>query len=122
MTNDNAAPPTPPAALIRLIGETLRQHGGDALPGGASPDAAAQAWLDAGFTDAEEVGDWLDARCFAPRQAAALEVLGFTPEQAARRTRAGITDYEETIAFKLSRGDLSLEEARRIITSDFWNS
>ena len=123
MPNDNAASPVPPeqTALLREIGDALRRHGDNALSG-ASADAAARAWLDAGFTDADEVDDWLVARCFDPRQAASLEALGFTPEQAARRTRAGSTDYEETIAFKLSRGDLSLEEARRIITSDFWNS
>ncbi|HYO99100.1 MAG TPA: hypothetical protein VER76_02700 [Pyrinomonadaceae bacterium] len=123
MPNDNAASPTPleQPTLLREIGDTLRRHGDNALRG-AEADAAARAWLDAGFADADEVDDWLAARCFDPRQAASLEALGFTAEQAARRTRAGSANYEETIAFKLSRGDLSLEEARRIITSDFWNS
>ena len=122
MTNDNAAPHATQAALVRLIGDTLRRHGGDALPAAISPDAAARAWLDAGFTDAEEVADWLAARCFDPRHAQTLEAAGVTPEQAALRTREGRADYEETVACKFSRGDLTLEEARRIITSDFWNS
>jgi hypothetical protein len=38
------------------------------------------------------------------------------------RTRAGAGDYEETIGYKIIRGDLGLEEARRIITNAFWNS
>jgi hypothetical protein len=122
MTNDNAAPHAPQGALLRLIGETLQRHGGDALPGDASPDAAARAWLDAGFADAEEVDDWLAARCFDPRHARTLDAAGLTPEQAALRTRSGRADYEETVAYKLAHGDLTLEEARRIITSDFWNS
>jgi hypothetical protein len=125
MTNDDdaATASEPQAALMRLIGETLRRHGEDALHGGAAhPDAAARAWLDAGFADAEEVEDWLDARCFDPRRAHALDAAGITPEQAALRTRAGRADYEETVACKFARGDLTLEEARRIINSDFWNS
>ncbi|HZG51265.1 MAG TPA: hypothetical protein VEZ40_03935, partial [Pyrinomonadaceae bacterium] len=44
MTNDNAAPP---AALVRLIGETLQRHGDDALPPGARADDAARAWIEA---------------------------------------------------------------------------
>jgi len=122
MTNDNAAPSEPEAALVRLIAATLRRHGDDALPGGALPDATARAWLDAGFADADEVEDWLAARCFDPRHAQTLDAAGVTPEQAALRTRQGRADYEETVAYKLAHGDLTLEEARRIITSDFWNS
>jgi hypothetical protein len=38
------------------------------------------------------------------------------------RTRAGTRDYEETIGYKIINDDLSLEEARRIITNAFWNS
>ncbi|HLL14765.1 MAG TPA: hypothetical protein VK388_06855 [Pyrinomonadaceae bacterium] len=122
MTNDDAPPPEPQAALVRLIGETLRRHGGDALHGDASPDASARAWVAAGFADAEEVDDWLAARCFDARHARTLDDAGLTPEQAALRTRAGRGDYEETIGYKFAHGDLTLEEARRIITSDFWNS
>ena len=123
MTNDNAAPPDPqPAALVRAFGEALRRHGGEALAPGASLDAAARAWLEAGFADAEEVGDWLAARCFDPRRAQALDAAGVTPEQASLRTREGRADYEETVGYKFARGDLTLAEARRITTSDFWNS
>jgi hypothetical protein len=38
------------------------------------------------------------------------------------RTSAGAADYEETIGYKIIEGDLSLDEARRIITAAFWDS
>src|SRR5918997_6348511 len=127
MPNDDApVPPAPPeqTMLLRRIGETLRPYGDEALDavGGTTLDAAARAWLDAGFADAEEVDDWLGARCLDPRRAQALDAAGVTPEQAALLTREGRGGYEETVAYKFAQGDLTLEEARRIITSDFWNS
>ncbi len=106
---------------MRLICEVLAEHGADAL-GGTSAQVAARRWIDAGFDDPEEIEGWLRARCFEAHRAQALEAAGFTPEQAALRTRAGASDYEDTIAFKLNHNDLSLSEARRIITSAFWDS
>jgi hypothetical protein len=106
--------------IIRRIGEALERCGGDALAG-APAEAAAYRWLSHGFTDADEVSDWLAARCFQPDRAHELERAGFTPEQAALRTAAGRGGYEDTVAFKVARGDLTLEEARRVVTSDFWN-
>ena len=123
MPNDNATTsPLERQALLRRITETLARHGDDALRGAETIDTAARNWLDAGFADAEEIDDWLGARCFNPHHAQSLDAAGFTPEQAALRTRKGRADYEETIACKLAAGDLTLEEARRIITDDFWNS
>jgi len=123
MPNDNATtPPLEQHALLRRIGATLARYSDDALRGAETIDAAARNWLDAGFADAEEIDDWLGARCFEPQHAQTLDAAGITPEQAALRTRQGRADYEETVACKFSRGDLSLEEARRIITNDFWNS
>ena len=107
------------ARNIYLLRETLARYGDEATSGYA-PEQVALSWLDAGF-DAEETEEWLDARCFNPNMARSLELAGFTPEQAALRTTRGAQDYEETIAYKVARGDLSLEEARRIITSSFWN-
>ena len=122
MPNDRAAAPPPPQqTLVQLIGETLSRYG-DAALHNTTLEAAARAWLAAGFDDAEDIDDWLAARCFDPRHAQTLDAAGITPEQAALRTRAGRADYEETVACKFSRGDLTLEEARRIITNDFWNS
>lgn len=120
MPNDRDAP-TPPPTPVHLIAETLRRYGDDALQS-TDAEAAAHAWLVAGFADAEEVADWLAAHCYDSRHAQTLEAAGITPEQAALRTQQGRGDYEETIACKFSRGDLTLAEARRIITSDFWNS
>jgi len=122
MPNDNTTSPLEQQTLLRRITETLARHGDDALRGAESIDAAARNWLDEGFADAEEIDDWLGARCFNPNHAQSLDAAGFTPDQAALRTRKGRGDYEETIAYKLAEGDLTLEEARRIITNDFWNS
>lgn len=109
------------AETMRLICEALDRHGSDAL-GDARPEEVARQWIEAGFDDAEEVDGWLRARCFRAERAQALEAAGFTPEQAAFRTKAGAADYEDTIAYKLNNNDLSINEARRIITSAFWDS
>jgi hypothetical protein len=106
---------------IRLVAEVLKEFG-EAAAGQTSCVDAARGWIEAGYDDPEEISEWLRARCFSPQGAAALERAGITPEQAALRTRAGSSDYEETIAFKFTRGDLSHDEARRIVTNDFWNS
>ncbi len=106
---------------FQLICEALNVHDEDALRGAKTEEVARQ-WIDAGFDDPEEVADWLRARCFTAARAQALEAAGLTPEQAALRTKAGSAPYEDTIAYKLNNNDLSLDEARRIITSTFWNS
>lgn len=106
--------------LLARIRETLERSGGAALAG-APAETAAYRWLSHGFSDVEEIEDWLAARCFDPARAHELDRAGLTPEQAAARTTAGRGNYEDTIAFKIAAGDLSLEEARRIVTSDFWN-
>jgi hypothetical protein len=110
------------AETIRRIVELLARHGDAALKNGTAAADVAQEWIDAGFDDPEEVDDWLRARCFNARGARDLEMAGLTPEQAAIRTRAGTSGDEDTIGYKLTRGDLSFDEARRIITSEFWNS
>lgn len=106
--------------IVRRIAEVLARHGDAALVDGATASDVAQEWIAAGFDDPEEVDDWLRARCFSAPGAETLERAGFTPEQAAIRTRAGTSSYEDTIGYKLTHGDLSFEEARRIITSEFW--
>ncbi|HEV2707082.1 MAG TPA: hypothetical protein VGV59_14250 [Pyrinomonadaceae bacterium] len=106
---------------VRTLVEILGRHA-EVRERAPSLEREAHAWLEAGFDDPEEVSDWLDARCFEAQAAQALERAGLTPEQAALRTSAGARQYEETIGFKFARGDLSLEEARRIATEAFWNS
>jgi hypothetical protein len=88
----------------------------------ASLEGAARAWIDAGFEDTEDIDEWLSARCFSAVGAQSLERAGITPEQAAMLTSAGRSPYEETIGYKVTAGDLSLDEARRIITTAFWDS
>ena len=107
--------------MIREFSRLIERFGAEALDG-MTPDAAAGAWLVAGFDDPEEVSDWLNARCFSATGARALDDAGITPEQAALRSTAGVKDYEETLAYKFVHGDLSVSEVRRIVTNDFWNT
>ena len=106
---------------VREIAAVLA-HSAPEATGGREPEEVAREWLEEGFDDAEEVADWLRARCFDAAGARRLEDAGITPEQAAMRTDAGAGDAEDTLGAKLVRGELSFEEARRIITSEFWNS
>ena len=88
----------------------LADHVGD-------PREAARAWSAAGFED-EETAQWLQARCFDPDAARGLADLGVTPGQAGKRTRDGRGEYRDTIAFKVSRGDLSVRQgAARCMSS-----
>jgi hypothetical protein len=73
------------------------------------PAAAAKAWSEAGFGD-EETAKWLNARCFDPQAALDLANLAVTAGQASKRTRDGRRDYLDTIAFKVSSGDLSARQ------------
>jgi hypothetical protein len=105
--------------LVETVAGYLIAYG--ALSAGEVPHSVAEEWITAGFDDSEEIEDWLKARCFSATSAAQMEDFGITPQQAAFRTSAGNSDYEDTIAFKVANRDLSLEEARRIINSEFWN-
>jgi hypothetical protein len=84
-------------------------------------NALAVEWIDAGFDDPDEVQEWLSAGCFAPEHTRRLDDAGITPEQAALVTTAGLSSRADTVGHKVSTGEMSLEEARRIITSHFWN-
>lgn len=106
---------------VREISAVLERYS-DASDAKESTETAAQEWLDAGFDDPEEIEDWLCARCLSASAAQALESAGITPEQAAVRTKEGTGGYEDTLGHKFTRGDLSIDEARRIITRDFWKS
>jgi hypothetical protein len=103
------------------IAAVLRGFGPEAT-GVRAAESVAREWFDAGFEDPEEVEDWLRARCMDASGAQSLERAGITPEQAATLTTAGTSGIEDTIGAKLVRGELSFDEARRIITSEFWNS
>jgi hypothetical protein len=106
---------------VRDIAAALQRFGPEAT-GGRAAESVAREWFDAGFADPEEVEDWLRARCFDASGAQRLESAGMTPEQAAMPTNAGTSSTVDTIGAKLIRGELSFDEARRIITNEFWNS
>jgi hypothetical protein len=96
--------------------ETIRQFGELATRGG-DPAEAARAWTDAGFDD-ETAARWLAARCFDAGSARALADMGVTPQQAGKRTRDGGGGYIDTIAFKVSSGDLTPRQgAARTLSS-----
>jgi len=95
--------------------ETVRRYG-ELADRGEGPDSIAQAWTDAGFDD-EVTARWLEARCFSPDAARALADADVTPAQAAKRTRDG-GGYVDTIAFKVSKGDLTVRQgAARCMSS-----
>ena len=108
--------------LIDDISAVLRRHGDAAMRGDEPLEAVARTWIDAGFDDAEEDEAWLLARCFTADGALMLERAGITAEQASILTNAGTTNDEDTIGHKLTHGNLSPDEAGRIITSRFWNT
>ncbi|SRR6266436_5932441 len=104
--------------LINQIASVLKSSG--TLTSDAE-NALAIEWIDAGFDDPDEVQEWILAQCSSPLQARRLDDSGITPEQAALVTTAGFSSKAETVGHKVSTGEISLEEARRIITSHFWN-
>lgn len=113
--------PNDPENILQNICAVLRRHADAALENRPAETVAGE-WIDAGFDDPEEIDDWLRARCFHAAGAQKLERVGITPEQAAILTSEGLPDYEDTIGYKTTRGDLGLDEARRIITAQFWNT
>ncbi len=105
--------------FLRAVSEILARRAETAAR--ADAEEAARGWAEQGFDDAEEVAAWLDAGCAEAAHARRLDDAGITPEQAALRTTAGASGTEDTLARQLSRGELSLDEARRIITREFWH-
>jgi hypothetical protein len=81
---------------------------------GGNPEDAAETWAESGF-GADEVDEWLRARCFHPSAARDLADAGLTPEMAAMRTNAGAGDYVDTVGFKVADGDLEVDEARELV-------
>ena len=82
-------------------------HGGD-------PDSTAEAWEASGF-GANEVDEWLLARCLLPGAARDLADAGVTPQATRMRTSAEAGAYVDTVGFKVSDGDLEPEEARDLV-------
>jgi 2-polyprenyl-6-methoxyphenol hydroxylase-like FAD-dependent oxidoreductase len=94
------------------IRDVIEAHGHFAH--GGNPDDTTETWEACGF-EAHEVEEWLRARCFDPNTARDLADAGVTPELAAMRTEMGRGDYTDTVGFKVSDGDLEVEEARDLL-------
>lgn len=94
------------------IRDVIENHGYFAH--GGNPDDTAETWAASGF-EAAEVEEWLRARCFNPSAARDLADAGVTPELATMKTEMGRGDYTDTVAFKVSDGDLEVEEARDLL-------
>lgn len=92
----------------------LIAHGPFAYGDDAKLREVAESWLEEDFL-ADDVNEWLEARCFEPGSARLFASEGITPEQAATRTSLGSGGYEDTIAYKVSNLDLYFEDALRIL-------
>jgi hypothetical protein len=108
------------SAAVRAISELLEQYGQHET-NDSSIREQAKSWVVLGYDDPEEVESWLKARCFNAEGANMLDNAGITPEQAAITTTEGISPNPDTIGFKVVNGDLTVDEARRIVTREFWN-
>lgn len=94
------------------IRSVIEKHGYFAH--GGNLDDAAETWAESGF-EANEVEEWLLARCFNPNAARDLADAGVTPDMARMKTEAGSGDYVDTVGFKVSDGDLEVDEARELV-------
>ena len=98
--------------VTMTVRQVIERHGHFAH--GGNPDDTAEAWAESGF-EADEVEEWLLARCFNPSAARDLADAGIAPDMARMKTSAGAGDYVETVGFKVSDGDLEAEEARELV-------
>ncbi len=94
------------------VRDVIEHHGHFAHRG--DPYTTAEAWIEAGF-DAYEVEEWLNARCFDPGSARDLADAGMSPAEARMKTEAGSGGYADMVGFKVSIGDLEVEEARDLL-------
>lgn len=97
---------------MTTVRDVIEEHGHFAH--GGNPDDAAETWSESGF-EAHEVDEWLQARCFDPSAARDLADAGVTPEMARMKTSAGSEEFVDTVGFKVSTGDLEVDEARDLV-------
>jgi hypothetical protein len=97
---------------MTTIRQVIERHGRFAH--GGNPDDAAETWAESGF-EADQVEEWLRARCFHPSAARDLADAGVTPDMASVKTEVGRGEYVDTVGFKVSDGDLEVEEARDLL-------
>lgn len=94
------------------IRDVIERHGHFAH--GGKPADTAETWAESGF-EAHEVDEWLGSRCFDPSAARDLADAGLTAEMARMKTAAGAGDYVDTVGFKVSTGDIEVDEARELV-------
>ena len=92
-------------ALVQII----KNHGEFAY-GNETPEDMAIEWDDWDISP-EKVDAWLSARCFEPETAHLLDDYNITPKQASKITEKGIGSYRDTIGYKVSNNDMSIDEA-----------
>lgn len=112
ITPDVALPGPPQNGSMTTVRGVIERHGHFAH--GGNPDDAAETWSESGF-EAHEVDEWLQARCFDPSAARDLADAGVTPEMARMKTSAGSEEFVDTVGFKVSTGDLEVDEARDLV-------
>jgi hypothetical protein len=95
-----------------MIRDVVQRHGHFAHTGNL--DDTTEAWGEAGF-EADEVDEWLNARCFDPSSARDLADVDVSPIDAAMKTSAGRGGYTDTVGFKVSARDLAVEEVRDLL-------
>lgn len=97
---------------IDEIIDVLYAHGDWAH--GGEPLKLAEDWDDHDFV-VGKVDRWLEARTFDPGSAFMLQMAGMTPKQAATQTDVGVGGYTDTIGYKVSNNDLSVDRAMELI-------
>ena len=109
-TDDEARSELAALRAARAIADVLRAEGEYAH--GGNPEGAAREWADEGF-DADEVSQWLEARCFAPGAADELRNHGISPEEAATPAERG--GLVGTIGYWVANGDQGADEAAALV-------
>jgi hypothetical protein len=80
---------------------------------GGNLEDTAETWAESGF-EAHEADEWLLARCYDPSVARDLVDAGVGAEMARMKTSAGAGDYVDTIGFKVSAGEIEVDETREL--------
>jgi hypothetical protein len=101
--------------MVAMV-EVIKRHG-DFAYGNNSPEAVAIDWDDWNIST-DEADAWLSARCFDPKAAHQLDDHDITPEQAGKITKRGTGNYRDTIGYKISNYDLTIEEAIEILDNE----
>jgi hypothetical protein len=97
------------------VRDVIERHG--QLAHGGNPCDTAETWIESGF-EPDEVEEWLGARCFDPGSARDLADAGVSAAEARVKIEAGRSDCTDTVGFKVSAGDLDVDEARDLLARE----